>query len=60
MTLDVSTSQQGPELGPEHLGKWVAVRGAEVVAFAEDYKELAQDARVRSEDDVFFVAESMF
>ena len=60
MALDVSTSRQSPELGPEHLGKWVAVRGAEVVAFAENYDKLVQDARVRSEDDVFFVAESMF
>jgi hypothetical protein len=59
MTLDVSTSQQSPELGPEHLGKWVAVRGGEVVAFAEDYSELVQDARVRAEDDVFFLAESL-
>ena len=60
MALDVSTSRQSPELGPEHLGKWVAVRDAEVVAFAEDYNELVQDARVRCEDDVFFVAESIF
>jgi len=52
--------QQSPELGPEHLGKWVAVRGTEVVAFAEDYNELVRDARVHCEDDVFFVAESMF
>jgi hypothetical protein len=60
MALDVSTSHKSPELGPEHFGKWVAVRGGEVVAFAENYDKLVQDVRVRSEDDVFFVAESMF
>ena len=58
MALDVPTIENPPKLRPEHFGKWVAVRGVEVVAYAADYDELAADARVRPEDSVFFVSES--
>jgi hypothetical protein len=58
VALDVPTMANPPQLRPEHFGKWVAVRGVKVVAYAVDYDELAADPRVRPEDDVFFVSES--
>ena len=45
-----------PDLEP-HEGRWVAVRGAEVVAAADDEETLRAHPEVRVGDDVYPVGE---
>jgi hypothetical protein len=44
------------ELGP-YENQWVAVRGDEVVAHADDEETLRADPKVRAGDDVYPVGE---
>jgi hypothetical protein len=39
----------------EYAGRWIAVRGATVIADAETLGELTDDSRVRDDDTVFHV-----
>lgn len=37
----------------EHVGKWIAVRGNEVVAVSESHEELIRELKRRELDDVY-------
>jgi Family of unknown function (DUF5678) len=62
MTATVSQIPISDKALERYAGKWVAVRGGEVIASAGDYDTLMADDSVRSTDAVYHVppADSLF
>jgi hypothetical protein len=52
---EIAQSPVPPEAFEQHENRWIAIRGREIVAVAEDYDELHEDPRVEPSDLLYHV-----
>ncbi len=55
--VEIARSPVPAEIPSKYAGKWVALRDDEIVAAADDLRDLLADERVRPDDSLYRVPE---